>query len=85
LETARILLTRGGVDNGDDTRSGLDDVLADFEQRLTQLHSARRLPDEAHEAFRSFKEDVDRRLNADRRRVPRTGSDRRGSDSASAE
>jgi hypothetical protein len=56
----------------------LGDVLTQFEQRLTRLHQAHRLPNEAQEAFRSFKEDVDRRLNRDRRRAPRVGgADRR--------
>jgi hypothetical protein len=56
----------------------LSDVLAQFEQRLTRLHQTRRLPDEAPEAFRAFKEDVDRRLSSDRRATSRPGaSDRR--------
>ena len=55
----------------------LGEVLTQFEQRLTLLHQTHRLPSEAQDAFRTFKEDVDRRLNGDRRRAPRLGGDRR--------
>ena len=55
----------------------LGDVLTQFEQRLTLLHRTHRLPGEAQDAFRAFKEDVDRRLNGDRRLAPRLGGDRR--------
>ena len=69
-----------------DVPSGdLGDVLAQFEKRLTRLHQTRRLPSEAQEAFRSFKEDVDRRLNGDRRRAPRVGGADRRSDASAAE
>jgi len=65
------------VEENDVPQNDLGDVLTQFEQRLTLLHRTHRLPDEAEDAFRAFKEDVDRRLNGDRRVAPRPGGDRR--------
>ena len=66
------------VDENEAPAGNLGDVLTQFEQQLTRLHEARRLGHEAPEVFRAFKEDVDRRLNSDRRHTPRpTAGDRR--------
>jgi hypothetical protein len=73
------------VEENDVPPDDLGDVLTQFEKRLTRLHQTRRLPSEAHEAFRSFKEDVDRRLNGDRRRAVRAGGADRRSDASAAE
>lgn len=72
------MLNGADVDDNDARAGDLGDVLAQFEKRLTRLHQSRRLPDEAQEAFRAFKEDVDRRLNCDRRLTSRpSAGDRR--------
>ena len=62
----------------------LTTVLVEFEQRLGQLEAEQRLTKDAPQAFRTFRELVDRRMQDDRRDTPRSTPDRRESGDGSA-